>query len=126
MGRLVIDQHFAVSDELLHVQARTQAGLGQHFVQFGGVGLGAEYAFDRLGGGRGRGLIVVGAGDDVIKLNAGFAQWVLPVSVSSCVMRSGCSGDEAASAPVGGSVVSGVSVCEPASEVSCASSVMLI
>jgi glutamate synthase (NADPH/NADH) large chain/glutamate synthase (ferredoxin) len=29
------------------------------------------------------------AGNDVIKLNAGFGQWVLPVSVSSCVMRSG-------------------------------------
>ena len=39
VGRLVVDRDAALQDQLLHFQTRTQAGLGQHLVQFGGFHL---------------------------------------------------------------------------------------
>ena len=41
----VIDRNAPVGNEALHLQARSQASLGQHLVQFGGIGLRRQDAF---------------------------------------------------------------------------------
>ena len=44
VGRLIVDRNAALQNQLLHLQARAQTGLGQHLVQLGAFGLGREHA----------------------------------------------------------------------------------
>ena len=44
VGRLVVHRDAPLHDELLHLKARSQASLRQHFMQFGGFGHGSQHA----------------------------------------------------------------------------------
>ena len=55
MGGLVIHRNTPLKNELLHLQARTHAGLGQHLVQLGRLRLGQQHAF----GGRHLGVSLI-------------------------------------------------------------------
>jgi len=46
MGRFVVDEDLAIGDELFHLEARTQTGLGQHLVQLGRFGLGLKHTLE--------------------------------------------------------------------------------
>ncbi len=64
VGRLVVDGNAALENQLLHFEPRAEAGLRQHLVQFGRIGLGQQHALER----RDFGAFFVGielAGDDV-------------------------------------------------------------
>jgi uncharacterized membrane protein len=58
--RLTVDGDLALEDQLLHVATRADAGLRQHLVQLGCVGLGAQHALVRGRRPLGRGLFLGG------------------------------------------------------------------